>query len=83
MTRNTNTVTHHLSGADSVLPLLAGWEKTESSLYFTLRRSSHEAYHPARRIPVRARAFRRSVAEALAAFWSRFSVHLLEEAGGC
>lgn len=38
MTADANTVRQELSGADSVLPLLAGWEKT---LIGANERSSH------------------------------------------
>jgi hypothetical protein len=62
VTRNTNTVSHHLSEADIVLPLLAGWEKTESTEFSTLWRSSHEAYHPARLGPFCPRSLRRGLA---------------------
>ncbi len=43
MTADTNTVRTSLSGADSVLPSLAGWEET---IILPIERSSHnEATH--------------------------------------
>lgn len=73
--RTENTVCTEMSGADSVLPSLAGWEETKPALQ---RRSSHhEAYVFGSRRPRFRRVLRRSVAQdrlvlkALCPMWER------------
>jgi hypothetical protein len=59
--RANNTVSTEMSGADSVLPSLAGWEKTKP----VLRRGSshHEAYLPGSRVTRVRRAYGRRLDE--------------------
>jgi len=64
--RAKNTVSTEMSGADSVLPSLAGWEKTKPVLQ---RGSSHhEAYLPGSRLTRIRRAYGRCVDEDSIAF---------------
>ena len=80
MTADANTVRQELSGADSVLPLLAGWEKTGNVP--SERSSQHEASYRSPKHHLDDSHDRRRRTEAKVAFGlSADSAHLLSAKG--
>jgi len=77
--RAKNTVSTEMSGADSVLPSLAGWEKTKPAL--KRGSSHHEANLPGSRVTRRRGSFERCILQGRLVRLVSSPVHVLGEGG--